>query len=97
MATVEGVARRIDPDCDIWAAADPVVCRWVAREAGPAARVRDLTEDIVKAIQGLARLAEAPPPPPPATSERADDDRMTWFAIGAAVAGGAFLLVMALG
>ncbi|HEX6866618.1 MAG TPA: 2-polyprenylphenol 6-hydroxylase [Caulobacteraceae bacterium] len=95
MATVEGVARAIDPDCDIWEAADPVVRRWVAREAGPAARVRDLTDDIARAIRGLARLADAPPQPAP--SERIEDDRMTWFAIGAAIAGGAFLLVMALG
>ena len=62
MVTVEGVARSVDPDCDIWAAADPVVRRWVAREVGPAARVRDLTEDVRKALQGLARLADGPPP-----------------------------------
>src|SRR5206468_9808256 len=29
MVTVEGVARRIDPDNDIWAAAEPVVARWI--------------------------------------------------------------------
>jgi ubiquinone biosynthesis protein len=34
MVTVEGVARRIDPGHDIWAAARPVVERWVARELG---------------------------------------------------------------
>ena len=42
MVTVEGVARRIDPDNDIWAAARPVVARWIARELSPAARLRDL-------------------------------------------------------
>ncbi|MEL4419799.1 ubiquinone biosynthesis regulatory protein kinase UbiB, partial [Shewanella algae] len=31
MASVEGVARRIDPDHDIWTAAKPVVERWIAR------------------------------------------------------------------
>ncbi len=40
MLTVEGVARRIDPDLDIWLAAEPVVRRWMARELGPIGRVR---------------------------------------------------------
>lgn len=99
MATVEGVARRVDPDCDIWAAADPVVRRWVAREIGPAARVRDLTEDIRKALQGLARLADAPPPAQVVVEQAPADhpSRLVWFAVGAAVAGFAFLLGVLLG
>jgi ubiquinone biosynthesis protein len=93
MVTVEGVARRIDPDCDIWAAADPVVRRWVAREIGPAARVRDLTDDIRKALQGLARLADAPPTTQVVVEQPTDrPSRLAWFAVGAAVAGAAFLL-----
>ncbi|HEX5775783.1 MAG TPA: 2-polyprenylphenol 6-hydroxylase [Caulobacteraceae bacterium] len=94
MATVEGVARRVDPDCDIWAAADPVVRRWVTREIGPAARVRDLTEDIRKALQGLARLADSPPPAQVVVEQAAPErgSRLLWFAVGAAVAGFAFLL-----
>ncbi len=35
MVTVEGVARRIDPDHDIWTAARPVVERWIRREFSP--------------------------------------------------------------
>ncbi|MDP8916323.1 MAG: AarF/UbiB family protein, partial [Pseudomonadota bacterium] len=35
MVTVEGVARRIDPDHDIWTAARPVVERWMRREFSP--------------------------------------------------------------
>lgn len=94
MATVEGVARRIDPDCDIWAAADPIVRRWISREVGPAARVRDLTEDIRKALQGLARIADAPPPAQVVVATPPPDrpSRLLWFAVGAAVAGFAFLL-----
>jgi ubiquinone biosynthesis protein len=42
MVSVEGVARRLNPDHDIWAAADPVVRRWITRELSPAAKVRDL-------------------------------------------------------
>ncbi|MBN4683690.1 ubiquinone biosynthesis protein UbiB, partial [Pandoraea nosoerga] len=51
MVTVEGVARRIDPAHDIWAAADPVVRRWIARELSPAGRVKALAEQGVRALQ----------------------------------------------
>ena len=61
MATVEGVARRIDPDHDIWEAARPVVERWITRELSPINRVGRLAEQGMKALEGLARLADAPP------------------------------------
>ena len=60
MVTVEGVARRIDPEHDIWAAARPVVERWVRRELGPVAKARDLAEEARRALGGLSRMAEAP-------------------------------------
>src|SRR6185436_7232926 len=62
MATVEGVARHIHPEHDLWKAADPVVRRYIARELGPAAKARDFTAEALRAIKALARLAEAPPP-----------------------------------
>ena len=58
MASVEGVARRIDPDHDIWEAARPVVERWIARELSPIGRAQRLMDRGVKALEGLARLAE---------------------------------------
>ncbi len=58
MVTVEGVARRIDPGSDIWAAADPVVRRWIARELSPAVRVRGLLNDARAVVGALARAAE---------------------------------------
>ncbi|HTK36103.1 MAG TPA: 2-polyprenylphenol 6-hydroxylase [Caulobacteraceae bacterium] len=58
MVTVEGVARRIDPDNDIWAAARPVVERWIARELSPAARLKDLAGKGQKLLDALTRLAE---------------------------------------
>jgi ubiquinone biosynthesis protein len=61
MVTVEGVARRIDPGHDIWAAARPVVERWVRRELGPVGRARDLVEEGVRAVHALSRLADASP------------------------------------
>ncbi|HEX6860343.1 MAG TPA: 2-polyprenylphenol 6-hydroxylase [Caulobacteraceae bacterium] len=92
MVTVEGVARRLDPDCDIWAAADPVVRRWVAREVGPAARVRDLTEDVRKALQGLARLAEGPAATQVVVEQPREPARLAWFVAGALIAAAAFAL-----
>lgn len=46
MVTVEGVARRIDPDLDIWTAAEPVVQRWILRELSPITRGRRLLKDL---------------------------------------------------
>ena len=71
MATVEGVARRIDPDHDIWAAAEPVVRRWIARELSPTEKVKSLFNDAVGALQSLARLAEAERKTQPAPAEPA--------------------------
>lgn len=93
MMTVEGVARRIDPDHDIWAAADPVVRRWMARELSPATRVRRLAEEAEIAIRNLARLAENPPAPTAVAvvEERREGGALLWFALGALASGAAFL------
>jgi len=60
MASVEGVARRIDADHDIWSAAKPVVERWIARELSPIAQARRLADQGTRIIDGLARWAESP-------------------------------------
>jgi ubiquinone biosynthesis protein len=89
------VARRICPDHDIWAAADPVVRRWMTRELSPAARVKRFAEEAHQALRNLARMLETPPGPapagPPAEDEPPPASRLLWFAIGAALAGAAFL------
>lgn len=94
MMTVEGVARRIDPDHDIWKAADPVVRRWMLRELGPPARIKRFVDEGIDALRALHRLIENPPQPAAAVAvvEESGASRMTWFAIGAAVAGAAFAL-----
>jgi ubiquinone biosynthesis protein len=96
MMTVEGVARRIFPDHDIWAAADPVVRRWMARELSPAARVRRFVQEATEAMNNLARLLREPPPaiPAPVKDEPRATSRLLWFALGALVAGAAFLAAM---
>ena len=64
MMTVEGVGRSIWSDLDIWAAADPVVRRWMTRELSPAARITRLGEQAGRLLSRLNALAEAPAPPP---------------------------------
>jgi ubiquinone biosynthesis protein len=93
MVTVEGVARRIDPEHDIWAAAEPVVRRWIARELSPVSRVRRLASEAEQAIRNIARLTQpavavAAPPAEPRPS------RLLWFTLGVVVAGLAFLAGM---
>jgi ubiquinone biosynthesis protein len=93
MVTVEGVARRIDPEHDIWAAADPVVRRWITRELSPPARIRRLAEEGLSVLEGLARQARAEPMSYAPREEAPPVGRgLIWFALGAAVAGMAFAL-----
>ena len=63
MVSVEGVARRLNPDHDLWAAAAPVVERWIRRELGPQAQVRDAIEELRDTLKALSRLARNPPQP----------------------------------
>jgi ubiquinone biosynthesis protein len=41
MVVVEGVARSLDPNLNMWVAAEPVVREWIEQQLGPAAQVRD--------------------------------------------------------
>jgi ubiquinone biosynthesis protein len=98
MMTVEGVARRIDPEHDIWKASDPVVTRWIARELSPVARVQRLVGEASDALHAIARLAEAQAKPVVvAVQPEPDHSRLIWFAIGAAAAGAAFVAAQLFG
>jgi len=83
---VEGVARRIDPNNDIWAAAKPVVERWIARELSPVRRFRDLADQGVRAVEGLARWAETPSPPPAVIVARKASN-VAWIALAVGAVG----------
>ncbi len=61
MMTVEGVARRIDPAHDIWAAAEPVVRRWIARELSPTARLGALATDARALVERITARPEMEP------------------------------------
>ena len=91
MMTVEGVARRIDPDHDIWAASEPVVRRWITRELSPISRVRRFAGEAETAVRNLVRLASAPSEAPPQSPVEGHQP-VLWFALGALVSGAAFLL-----
>lgn len=91
MMTVEGVARRIDPDHDIWAAADPVVRRWIVRELAPPAEVKRLAGEALEVLHGLKRRLQEPDRPVAVVDTAEPDRPWLWFVIGAATAGAAFL------
>ena len=52
MVVVEGVARSLDPELNMWTAAEPVVRSWMEQQLGPAAQMRD-------AVAGAGALATA--------------------------------------
>jgi ubiquinone biosynthesis protein len=57
MVVVEGVARRLDPEFDMWTTADPVVREWIERNLGPTGRL----EQAGSALGALARFAGQAP------------------------------------
>ena len=87
MVTVEGVARRIDPRLDIWAAAEPVVRRWMGRELSPASRLKELAD---QALAVLARLAAEPAAAPTPVAVVRGGSESVSFALGALMAALAF-------
>ncbi len=59
MVQAEGVARRLDPQLNIWTASEPVVARWMAREIGPEGAVRDIASDVQRLRRAARRLPVA--------------------------------------
>jgi len=60
MVSVEGVARRLNPDHDLWEAAKPVVERWIRRELGVQAQAKELLEDARDTLKALSQMAQNP-------------------------------------
>jgi ubiquinone biosynthesis protein len=105
MVQAEGVARALDPKHDMWAAARPIVERWVRRELGPERAARRGLQEAGEALNTLRRLpktltaleeAARRVASDPAPEERA---RFQWmsFWVGFAVGAVILLLVVALG
>ena len=58
MVQVEGVARAIDPDHDIWTAADPIVKSWISENFGPAGAAKLAARNFREVADRLKRLPE---------------------------------------
>ncbi|MDB5473920.1 MAG: ubiB, partial [Devosia sp.] len=56
MVLVEGVARALDPNLDIWTVAEPVVGDWLRKEEGPLGRIQDIGDQLALAGEAAARL-----------------------------------------
>ena len=56
MVVVEGVARSLDPQFNMWKASEPVVGHWIAQNLGPMGKIRDV-KDGLEAVMHLATLA----------------------------------------
>jgi ubiquinone biosynthesis protein len=57
MVVVEGVARKLDPQLNMWSTAEPVVGAWIAENLGPLRRIEDAGRILSSAG---AFLADAP-------------------------------------
>jgi ubiquinone biosynthesis protein len=53
MVVVEGVARQLDPEFDMWSAAEPVVSQWMSRHVGPVGQI----EQAAQGLSAIGRLA----------------------------------------
>lgn len=74
MVVVEGVARQLDPEFDMWSAAEPVVSQWMNRHVGPAGQL----EHAAQGLSALGRLAgQLPELASRAERLSAELDRMT--------------------
>jgi ubiquinone biosynthesis protein len=57
MVVVEGVARTLDPQLDMWSTADPVVRTWIEQNLGPAGKL----QDVGRGLAAIGRLATQAP------------------------------------
>ncbi len=57
MVVVEGVARSLNPNLDMWRTSEPVVGSWIKENLGPVGKVRDAGD----ALAALARVANDMP------------------------------------
>jgi ubiquinone biosynthesis protein len=94
MVSVEGVARRLNPDHDLWAAAQPVVERWIRRELGPQAQIRDAVDELRATLRALAKLAQDPPQAQTVVIREAHTP--AWLVVGVTVAVGASVAALVL-
>lgn len=99
MVVVEGVARTLNPNMNIWQVAKPVVEDYIKSNIGPKALIRDLSStarvlarfgpQLPEIAERILRNSTKDPELPPSNSTQ---DRLVWFCAGA----GAVILGFAL-
>jgi ubiquinone biosynthesis protein len=57
MVVVEGVARKLDPQLNMWSTSEPVVSAWIAENLGPRGRIGDAGRNVASLV---ALLTDAP-------------------------------------
>ena len=107
MVMNEGVATALDPDINMWEAAEPFLREWMRSELGPEAYYADRIIDIIRAVKKLPELIHridqyyppaggAPPPPPLPEIEAAEHRNWLGYVIagiiGALVSAASMLL-----
>ncbi|MEO0363368.1 MAG: AarF/UbiB family protein, partial [Pseudomonadota bacterium] len=109
MVVVEGVARSLDPNANIWSAASPVVEVWMRDNLGPRGIARDARRTLMTLnrlgprlpdlVDRLSRMAADPPTPTAAPKRGRSLAWILWLAVGIAIgaAGEAILLAAAIG
>lgn len=58
MVVIEGVARTLDPNLNMWTTAEPVIRAWIEDNLGPSGKVRDAGDVLGAAVQALARTPQ---------------------------------------
>ena len=108
MVMNEGVATALDPDINMWEAAEPFLREWMRSELGPEAYYADRIIELMRAAKKIPELIKrldeyyppkgAAPPPPPLPDVAVIEHRDWWgyalaLLIGAAVGTAAMLIV----
>ena len=98
MVVVEGVARSLNPNINIWQVAKPIVEQYIASQVGPQALLRDLARTVrvlsrfgprLPRLAEEALIAQSTQPEPPVEPKRRDG--ILWFVIGALTTAVGFL------
>ena len=58
MVVVEGVARTLNPDLNMWVTAEPVVGGWIKRQLGPAGKLEEAAGSLHRLFTGLPVMLE---------------------------------------